>query len=133
MVTIGGGRVLCPKQLGPGQLDPRAQLSGAQLSTPKKVDSWAQDRCAPDSWVPWPNCPGPRTGGRSPLRSTEVKAGCKESEPGEPLVFQLVQIYWVCFPSATFTFQIIGTGFVLFRIKTYQKSILEFFQLCRAR
>ena len=64
MVTIGGGRVLCPKQLGPGQLDPRAQLSGAQLSTPKKVDSWAQDRCAPDSWVPWPNCPGPRTGGR---------------------------------------------------------------------
>ena len=87
MVTIGGGRVLCPKQLGPGQLEPGAQLS-------------------------W---------------------GCKESEPGEPLVFQLVQIYWVRFPSATFTFQIIGTGFVLFRIKTYQKSILEFFQLCRAR
>ena len=33
---------------------PRAQLSGAQLSTLKKVDSWA-----PDSWAPGPNCPGP--------------------------------------------------------------------------
>ena len=54
MVTIGGGRVLCPKQLGPGQLDPRAQLSGAQLSTPKK-------------WTVGPRTDVPRTfGSRGP-------------------------------------------------------------------